>query len=40
MGIEFRDLGYCTQNLSLGCIVFAVSWLDWVMIILYLLQNR
>ena len=40
MGIEFGDLGYYTQNWSVGgCVVFAVSCFDWVMIILYLLQK-
>jgi len=39
MGIEFWDLSYYIQNCSTGCIVFAVSCFDWVMIILYLLQN-
>jgi len=40
MGIEFWDLAYYTQNWSVGCIVFAVSCFDLVMIILYLLQKR
>jgi len=40
MGIEFRDLAYYTENWSVGCIVFAVSCFDWVMIIPYMLQKR
>jgi len=39
MGIEFWDLGYCTQNWIAGCIVFAVSCFDWVMIILDCCKN-
>jgi len=39
MGIEFCDLGHYTQNWNVGCIVFAISCFDWVMIILYLLQK-